>query len=87
MLEAEGRIVIVDAERPRIGPNDVLIRVIYAGVCGSDLHSFKGSHPFRKPPVILGHELSGTIEQTGAEVKGLVVGDAALPLSAMPPRR
>ncbi|MBC7236625.1 MAG: alcohol dehydrogenase catalytic domain-containing protein [Chloroflexi bacterium] len=81
LLETEGRIAIVEAERPSIGPDDVLIRVAYAGVCGSDLHSFEGSHPFRKPPVILGHELSGTVVERGERVESLAIGD---PVTVMP---
>ncbi len=77
-LETEGRIEIVEIERPGVGPDDVLIEVAYAGVCGSDLHSFEGSHPFRKPPTVLGHELSGTIVEVGSNVgaqKALAIGD------------
>jgi L-iditol 2-dehydrogenase len=77
-LETEGHIEIVEIERPNVGPDDVLIEVTYAGVCGSDLHSFEGSHPFRKPPTVLGHELSGTIREIGSDVgaqKTLAVGD------------
>jgi L-iditol 2-dehydrogenase len=78
-LETERRIEIVEIERPSVGPDDVLIKVAYAGVCGSDLHSFQGSHPFRKPPTVLGHELSGIITEVGRHVSDqgevLAVGD------------
>lgn len=75
VLEDRGRIVIEEADVPTVGPTDILIRVAYAGVCGSDLHAFKGLHPFRQPPVILGHELSGTIVEIGRGVRGFSVGD------------
>lgn len=75
ILEDTGKIVVRDVDNPTIGPNEILIRVQYAGVCGSDLHAFKGDHPFRKPPVILGHELSGTVAETGGQVHDFRIGE------------
>jgi len=45
------------------------------GVCGSDLHLFKGTHAFRKPPAILGHEISGDVVEIGSKVTKVSVGD------------
>jgi L-iditol 2-dehydrogenase len=53
----------------------VLVKVKAAGICGSDLHAFHGSHPFRKAPMILGHEAAGEVVKVGAKVKQLKVGD------------
>ncbi len=75
ILEDIGKIAVRDVDDPTIGSNEILIRVQYAGVCGSDLHAFKGDHPFRKPPVILGHELAGTIVELGSQVRGFSIGD------------
>ena len=75
VLEGCESINIKDVADPDMGPEDVLIRVDYAGVCGSDIHAFKGQHPFRKPPVVLGHEVSGTVEKVGAAVLDLAEGD------------
>jgi L-iditol 2-dehydrogenase len=74
MLEEKYRIRVCEVEDPRPGPDEVLIETKYAGVCGSDLHAFKGVHPFRKAPVILGHELSGRIVEIGKEVREFVPG-------------
>ena len=41
----------------------------------TDLHAFHASHPFRKPPMILGHEAAGEVVQVGAKVKNLKVGE------------
>ncbi len=49
------------------GPNEILIRIKYCGVCGTDLHIYADEFP-NDPPVIMGHEYCGTIEQVGAEV-------------------
>ena len=71
LLSKPGEIVLRSVERPEVGPGDLLIRVSYAGVCGSDLHSFRGSHPFRSAPVVLGHEVSGTVAAMGDAVRAL----------------
>ena len=57
-----------EVENPRLDAGDVLIKVQCVGVCGSDVHAYTGTHPFRKPPVILGHEMAGEIVDTGGNV-------------------
>jgi L-iditol 2-dehydrogenase len=74
-------IVIEEVEAPVCGPDEVLIETKYAGVCGSDLHAFEGKHPFRKPPVVLGHEMVGTIAEIGEMVKDFEIGQ---PVTVMP---
>ena len=66
---------IQEIERPVIKDDEVLIKVAATGVCGSDLHLFKGTHAFRKPPAVLGHELAGDIAEVGPAVKKFRVGD------------
>jgi L-iditol 2-dehydrogenase len=75
ILEETGRIEIRDVGDLRPAPDEILIRSACAGVCGSDLHAFRGKHPFRKPPVVLGHEVAGTVAATGGEVEGFDAGD------------
>lgn len=75
VLVDTGKIEIREVERQALDPDDILIRTAYAGVCGSDLHAFKGKHPFRKPPVILGHELAGTVVECGVEARDVRPGD------------
>lgn len=67
-------IVLEEVERPKPKPGRVLIKVKYCGICGSDIHAYHGAHPFIKPPIVLGHEFSGTIEELGEDVKGLEIG-------------
>jgi 2-desacetyl-2-hydroxyethyl bacteriochlorophyllide A dehydrogenase len=50
-----------DAPMPELGEDEALIKVKYAGICGSDVHIFGGHHPTAKAPVILGHEFVGTV--------------------------
>lgn len=68
------KIEICNVEMPIFGDNDVLIKVIETGVCGSDLHTYEGVHPFRKPPVILGHEIAGKIHEVGSKVSDVEIG-------------
>lgn len=60
---------------PEISHNEVLIKVKVAGICGSDVHFFDGSHPYRNYPRIHGHEFSGIVEKIGEEVENVNVGD------------
>lgn len=54
----------------------VLIKVAYAGICGSDVSVYLGKHPRAKAPLIMGHEFSGTVEAIGEGVETpLQVGD------------
>ncbi|GAA2422995.1 zinc-dependent alcohol dehydrogenase [Streptomyces glaucus] len=56
-------------------PTDVVIRVTSAGLCGSDLHLYEVLTPFMTPGDILGHEPMGIVEEVGAAVPDLQVGD------------
>lgn len=58
-----------------IGENDVLVRVMKIGICGSDIHAYKGKHPFTPFPVIQGHEYSGTVVAVGSKVKQVKIGN------------
>jgi L-iditol 2-dehydrogenase len=49
---------IQNIEQPVPKDDEVIIKVVTVGVCGSDLHLFHGTHAFRKPPAILGHRLT-----------------------------
>lgn len=64
-----------DVEVPCIGENEVLIKVVNTGICGSDLLTYKGAHPYKKPPIILGHELCGIVADVGSSVKDIAKGD------------
>ena len=76
VLEAVGQLVIREVARPVLDkPDWALIKVRAVGICGSEIHAFQGTHPFRKPPSILGHEVTGDIVQVGADVTGFSAGD------------
>ena len=60
-----GRLEVVERPKPVPGPGEALVRIHRAGVCGTDLHIFEGSHPFLQYPRVIGHELSGVVEALG----------------------
>ena len=70
-----GNVALIDVPDPQAGPGHVVIEVHNAGVCGTDIHIFKSEYVI-KPPVILGHELSGTIAEVGPGVTRLKVATA-----------
>ncbi len=56
-------------------PDDVLVRVRAAGVCGSDLHGYTGKSGRRQPPLIMGHEVSGEVVAAGDAVADVQAGE------------
>jgi L-iditol 2-dehydrogenase len=75
VLAAYNRFEIQDWPVPEIGPEDVLLKVAACGICGSDVHGMDGSTGRRQPPIIMGHEASGTIARLGENVADWAVGD------------
>ncbi|ONZ28720.1 NAD(P)-dependent alcohol dehydrogenase [Burkholderia cenocepacia] len=79
VLERTRELALRDIDLPQaVGPVDVRIKVHTVGVCGSDVHYYVhgGIGPFRvDAPMVLGHEASGTVVETGAGVTHLRVGD------------
>jgi threonine dehydrogenase-like Zn-dependent dehydrogenase len=53
---------------PRIEPNEALVQVAYAGICGSELSGYLGHNALRVPPLVMGHEFSGRIAAFGGQV-------------------
>lgn len=63
---------------PKISPNEVLVNVKVASICGTDVHIYKWNEWAQnriKPPLIIGHEFAGEVVEVGTDVKSLKVGD------------
>ena len=72
----DGATEVREVPIPEIGQDDVLVRVSYIGVCGSDPHMHHNKVSYKvNVPLILGHEFSGVIEKIGAHVAGWSIGD------------
>ncbi|MFA5110128.1 MAG: zinc-dependent alcohol dehydrogenase family protein [Desulfobaccales bacterium] len=76
VLEKPGRpLTLQEVPAPAPDPEQVLIRVHTCGVCRTDLHVLDGELPHPKLPLILGHEIVGTVVATGAQVRQFKAGD------------
>ena len=70
--------------RPAIGPGELLMRIRSSGICGSDLMEW-----YRKPkaPIVLGHEVAGTVEEVGEGVEAFAVGERIVTTHHVPCNR
>ena len=68
-------LALTTIERRAVGANDVLIRIEYAGICHSDIHTVNGDWGPQPFPVVPGHEIVGIVDEVGAEVTRHRVGD------------
>jgi L-iditol 2-dehydrogenase len=69
-----GNIELRDVPTPKIDDNEVLVEIKAAGICGTDIHIKHDRFPYW-PPVVLGHEYSGVIVETGKNIKNYKVGE------------
>jgi (R,R)-butanediol dehydrogenase/meso-butanediol dehydrogenase/diacetyl reductase len=76
MYMGERTMAIEERDPEPLGPGEVRVSVAYVGICGTDLHIFHGDMDRRVTmPATIGHEMSGTILELGADVEGWAVGD------------
>jgi uncharacterized zinc-type alcohol dehydrogenase-like protein len=61
--------------RRDLGPSDVLIKIAYAGICHSDIHTARNEWGEAIFPLVPGHEIAGTVEEVGADVTRYAIGD------------
>ena len=69
------KVETVESPIPEPGPGQAVVRIKYAGICGSDLHIFAGQHPTAKPPLVMGHEACGEVYAINSERTDIKVGD------------
>ena len=75
----KGRFELLDKPTPQLqDPKDAIVRVTMSSICSSDLHIKHGNVPRAVPGITLGHEMVGVVEQVGAEVKKVSVGDRVI---------
>lgn len=76
--KGKGKVEVRDIPAPKIAHDEVLIKIHYAGICGTDVHIWLNEFPVYYPPVILGHEFSGEIVSVGKDVSRWKVGDRVI---------
>lgn len=69
-----GNMALCSVKKPTAEENEVIIDVLYSGICGSDIHALKGEYN-KKIPLTLGHEFIGIVCETGDKVTDLQIGD------------
>lgn len=70
-----GPLEVVELPVPRPEPDELLVRVLYCGVCRTDLHIVEGDLPLRRTPTIPGHQVVGVVEDAGAQCRRFHLGD------------
>ncbi|MCI9142012.1 MAG: zinc-dependent alcohol dehydrogenase family protein [Lachnospiraceae bacterium] len=77
VFQGKEKIVIQERSVPELRDDEVLIRVAACGVCGTDVHIYRGEKGSAQvnPPVVLGHEFAGTVAAVGKAVKAWKIGD------------
>ncbi|MFF2446928.1 zinc-binding dehydrogenase [Neobacillus sp. NPDC058068] len=71
---SEKNVVLGELEKPTLNEGEALIKVSYAGICGTDMMIYAGKHPRAKAPLAMGHEFSGIIEEINGE-SAFSIGD------------
>ncbi len=75
VLEEPGKLAIREVPDPICPPGGVVVRVLAAQVCSTDLHMWQRGHPALRCPRILGHEIGGVVAEVAKEVEGVKIGD------------
>jgi L-iditol 2-dehydrogenase len=75
VLKEYRKFAVEDFPVPTLRPDEVLVRVRACGICGSDVHGMDGSSGRRIPPIIMGHEAAGVIDEVGASVTNWKKGE------------
>jgi L-iditol 2-dehydrogenase len=73
--QVDVRAAPADAE---LAPGEARVRSIVVGICGSDVHAYRGVHPFIDLPVVPGHEVAGVVDEVADDVTGLTAGTRVL---------
>ena len=74
MYRGIGQVAVEEIAKPEMTENDYLVEVLYSGLCGTDIKTFKQGHRMFTPPCVLGHEFSGRIIAAGANMDASLVG-------------
>ena len=73
LMTEPGKIVFREVEVLPVKADQIKLKMMSIGICGSDIHVYHGKHPFTSYPVTQGHEVSGKVVEIGSEVTAFSV--------------
>ena len=76
VYKGEGKFKVEDVPLPELTPDQVLVKVKYCAICGTDVHAFL--YDIAPPGSVLGHEFSGVVEKIGSSVETWNQGDRVI---------
>ncbi|QPZ38913.1 zinc-dependent alcohol dehydrogenase [Paramicrobacterium chengjingii] len=77
VLAEIGRLAVEERAAAALAPDEVRLRVVATGICGSDIHGFTGENGRRFPGQVMGHETVGRVDAVGTKVSGVDIGAPA----------
>lgn len=78
-IKEPGKLEVIEREMPKIQKDSqVLVKITAAGICGSDIHIFHGTHAYATYPRIIGHEGCGVVAEVGKGITNVAVGDPVI---------
>ncbi|HDD56391.1 MAG TPA: alcohol dehydrogenase, partial [Nitrososphaeria archaeon] len=84
VFHGPGDLRVEEVEKPKPGPGEVLVKTSVALTCGTDLKTYLRGHPYSKPPLIMGHEYTGIVEEVGEGVDWVKPGDRIVTVNSAP---
>ena len=82
VFKEKGRMVVEDVPDPKPEADEIILKVKYCSICGSDLHRY--AHGMMSPGLIMGHEYAGEVVEAGKNVKGFKPGDRLIRCTGQP---
>jgi L-iditol 2-dehydrogenase len=79
-----GDVRVEEVEKPTPRPGEIVVKNVVALTCGTDLKMYLRGHPYVKPPIIMGHEFSGVVEEVGEDVLTFKPGDRIASVNSAP---
>jgi (R,R)-butanediol dehydrogenase / meso-butanediol dehydrogenase / diacetyl reductase len=74
ILHSKQNLTVETLPEPQPAADEVILKVSHTGICGTDLHEYQHGPMFTQPSIVLGHETSGTVVETGSSVDDITIG-------------
>ncbi|MDW8034808.1 MAG: alcohol dehydrogenase catalytic domain-containing protein, partial [Nitrososphaerota archaeon] len=79
-----GDVRVERVDKPTAGRGEIVVKNMVALTCGTDLKMYLRGHPYVKPPIIMGHEFSGIVDEVGEDVTSIKIGDRVVSTNSAP---